>query len=89
MRCALVEFDSLSADEQTQAGAMFQELFFCHQAVFNRVREGAYSEQYWQEQRESVRAQLRSPGVKQWWRRAHRLFNSDFVNEVTDNIGPN
>jgi hypothetical protein len=77
---AMDDFDGLSRDEQTQAGAMFQELLFNHQAVFSRSREGAHSE--------NVRAQRRSPGLRQWWRRARRLYNRDFVAEIESALEP-
>jgi hypothetical protein len=76
------DFEGLSADEKTQAGAMFQELYFSHQAVFTRSREGVYPELNWENQRKNIRAQMRPPGVQQWWRVARPLFNPEFVAEV-------
>ena len=70
---ALADFDGLSSDERVQAGAMFLEVFFNSQLVFNRYREGVFPERIYQTQVREVKSLLlRSPGVQQWWKRGEQ-----------------
>ena len=79
---ALADYDALSSDERVQAEAMFAEVFYNSQLVFNRFREGVFPERMWQIQAHSINSLLRTPGVRQWWKRAEHTFDPEFIAEL-------
>ncbi len=78
------DFSALSPEEQVQAGAMFQELFFAHQSIFLRTQVGAMEREHWERQTRTISGDLRTPGVQAWWSRANRIFDPRFVSAVDE-----
>ena len=81
---ARADYSALSPEEQVQAGAMFLELFFAHQAIFVRIYEGAMEREHWERQARVISSDLRTPGIQAWWSRANRIFDPRFVSAVDE-----
>jgi hypothetical protein len=78
------DLSDLSPEEQVQAGMLFHELFFAHQAIFMRTHEGAMEREHWERQTTTIRGDMRNPGVQAWWSRANRIFDPRFVSAVDE-----
>jgi hypothetical protein len=88
---ALADYDGLPSDERVRALSMFQEVFYTAQVVFHRYREGVLPEQTWRIYIPGLRSILRNPGAQQWWKRAERFLDPEFVaviREARDDADP-
>ncbi len=76
------DYGSLDEVELVRCSRLFQELFFGHQNVYARYKEGAASEGLWLDHRDAIIANLRMPGIRAWWADVHMIYADDFEEVV-------
>jgi hypothetical protein len=78
------DFDALDEVEKVRTSRLFQELFFAHQNVYSRFKEGASTEATWLDQKAAIAGNLRFPGIRAWWEEARSIYNDDFEDVVQE-----
>ncbi len=86
-RRSLEAFDSLSADEQTQASALFQELCVAWETTLLRSRSGDLTSIDAHDSLQNLIDVLSKPGARQWWGQHKREYTADFVALVDTRLG--
>jgi hypothetical protein len=84
-RC-LEDFESLSADEQTQASAMLQELCWSWVTTLFRTTSGDFTGMDAEVGIKNLLAVLRNPGARQWWDQNSEEYPDNFVALVESRI---
>ena len=91
----LEDYDGLEPIAKVRLGRLFQELFFAHQNTWSRYREGATSEDAWQDHMQAIKNNLRQPGIRNWWAETHPIYADDFevviddlIREVLEEVTP-
>jgi len=80
------DYGGLDEVERVRLGRLLQELFFAHQNTHSRYREGASSEASWLDHRQAIAANLRLPGVRQWWSTTRAIYADDFEEVIEELI---
>ena len=80
----LADYASLEEAEQIQVGAVLDEYMFSYWSVFQRMREGAYSEEDWHVHLKALAAMMSRSGAKQWWAQRKSNYPVKFVAYLDD-----
>ncbi len=83
------DWQGLDEIERVRLGRLLQELFFAHQNTWSRYMEGATTEDAWSDHRHAIAANLRHPGIRDWWAETHAIYSDDFEVVVQDLIREN
>jgi len=79
------DYAGLNEVDQVRCSRLFQELFFAHQNVFSRYKEGASTESAWRDQRQAIAANMQLPGIRAWWHDSRAIYADEFE-EVVEEI---
>ncbi len=76
------DLESLKGDERVRFTFLMLNSFYAFQNTFLHAREGVVDPEFWKADETVLRGLLRLSGIRTWWRTAHVVLTTTFVNHV-------